>query len=200
MTSTVVIANIEENNKKYLLLKKIASIFLLFISITMILLFLYFSTRNNYIFYIVLFFIFFIDIETSYSNYNNLNISSESNSNNISNLNEKDIPVIKEEKSTNDEDKNLTYKKLLKQIKKMKKEIRNSKIEIENLKKGKSVDDDNISFPISSDLSVVDDDTDSGIATENEIIQYKSTSDLEKLIDESMKQFENDLIIVVNDN
>lgn len=182
MTSTVVIANIEENNKKYLLLKKIASIFLLFISITMILLFLYFSTRNNYLLYIVLFFIFCIDIETSYSVANN----------------EKEIIIDEVEKV--EEDKNLVYKKLLKQMKKMKKEIRNSKIEIENLKKTKQSTED-ISFQVSSASSVVPENIviDDNEIIENEVIQYKSTSDLEKLIDESMKQFENDLIVVVND-
>lgn len=184
MASTVVIANIEENNKKYLLLKKIASVFLLFISITMILLFLYFSTRNSYIFYIVLFFIFFIDIETSYSVANN----------------EKEDDVVGIKIDEVEEDKNLVYKKLLKQMKKMKKEIRNSKIEIENLKKTKQSTED-ISFQVSSASSVVPENIviDDNEIIENEVIQYKSTSDLEKLIDESMKQFENDLIVVVND-
>jgi len=181
MASTVVIANIEENNNKYLLLKKIASAFLLFISITMILLFLYFSTRNSYMFYIVLFFILFIDIETSYSVANN----------------EKEVVGIKIDEV--EEDKNLVYKKLLKQMKKMKKEIRNSKMEIENLKQTKSTED--ISLQVSSPSSVAPENIviDENEIIENEIIQYKSTSDLEKLIDESMKQFENDLIVVVND-
>ena len=181
MASTVVLANIEENNKKYLLLKKIASVFLLFISITMILLFLYFSTRNSYMFYIVLFFIFFIDIETSYSVTNN----------------EKEVVGIKiDEVEKVEEDKNLVYKKLLKQMKKMKKEIRNSKMEIENLKKS-TEDGNNISLQVSSESSSI---VPENIVIENEeIIEYKSTSDLEKLIDESMKQFENDLIVVVNE-
>lgn len=179
MASTVVIANIEENNNKYLLLKKIASAFLLFISITMILLFLYFSTRNSYMFYIILFFILFIDIETSYSVANN----------------EKEVVGIKiDEVEKVEEDKNLVYKKLLKQMKKMKKEIRNSKMEIENLKKS-TENGNNISLQVSSESSIVPEN----IVIENEVIQYKSTSDLEKLIDESMKQFENDLIVVVND-
>ena len=188
MASTVVLANIEENNKKYLLLKKIASVFLLFISITMILLFLYFSTRNSYILYIVLFFIFFIDIETSYSVTNN----------------EKEDEVVGIKIDEVEEDKNLVYKKLLKQMKKMKKEIRNSKIEIENLKKIKQSTEDT-SFQVSSASSVVqeniviENEVIDNEVIENDVIQYKSTSDLEKLIAESMKQFASDLIVVVND-
>jgi len=170
--------NIEENNQKYMMIKKITNIFMSIILSLLILLFLYFMSRNSYAFlYIIFFFIICADIDSVY------------NSSSSAIINDKEI----ENKDT-DVQKKDDLQKLLKKIKKMNKQINKSKIEIENLKK-------TIPSSHSVDESQNDEATTVVSSIPSSPVSVISQSDLEKLIDESIKQFESDdMIFVDNDN
>ena len=137
-------------------------------------------SRNSYAFlYIIFFFIMCSDIETVY-NY--------SPSNPIT-VTENEI----ENKDVND-NKEDQIQKLLKKIKKMNKQINKSKNEIENLKR-------TIQQNSSSDDNQNDEATTVVSSTPSSPVSEITSSELEKLIDESIKQFESDdMIFVDNDN
>lgn len=167
--------NIEENNQKYMMIKKITNIFMSIIVSLLILLFLYFMSKNSYAFmYIIFFFIICSDIDSVY------------NASSSAIINEKEI----ENKDVDLTKKDDQLQKLLKKIKKMNKQINKSKIEIENLKKTHSLDE-----------SQNDEATTVVSSTPSSPGSVISQIDLEKLIDESIKQFESDdMIFVDNDN
>jgi len=174
--------NIEENNQKYMMIQKITNIFMSIVVSLLILLFLYFMSKNSYAFmYIIFFFIICADIDTLY------------NGSSSAIVKEKEI----ENKDTDDviKKKDDQLEKLLKKIKKMNKQINKSKIEIENLKNTIQT------TPHSVDESQNDEATTVAASTPSSPASVISPSDLEKLIDESIKQFESDdMIFVDNDN
>jgi len=178
--------NIEENNQKYMMIQKITNIFMSIVVSLLILLFLYFMSKNSYAFmYIIFFFIICADIDSVYNSaYNSSSVV----------VKEKEI----ENKDTDDviKKKDDQLEKLLKKIKKMNKQINKSKIEIENLKNTIQT------TPHSVDESQNDEATTVAASTQpSSPASVISPSDLEKLIDESIKQFESDdMIFVDNDN
>ena len=181
MESQITKTNIDENNQKYLMIKKITAIFMSIILSLLILLFLYFMSRNSYAFlYIIFFFIMCSDIETVY-NYSHSNPITVAQ-NEIEN---KDVNDNKEDQ----------IQKLLKKVKKMNKQINKSKNEIENLKR-------TIQQNSSSDDNQNDEATTIVSSTPSSpVSEIITSSELEKLIDESIKQFESDdMIFVDNDN
>ena len=174
--------NIEENNQKYLIMKKITDIFMSIIVSLLILLFLYLMSINSYAFlYIIFFFIMCGDIVSVYN-------SSSSGIINEKEI-ENEIEIEIENKDVKKKDDQL--QQLLKKIKKMNKKINKSKMEIENLKK-------KIHQTHSLDDSQNDEETTVVSSTPSSPGTVISSSDLEKLIDESIKQFESDDMIIVD--
>lgn len=179
--------NVEENNQKYLIIKKITAIFMSIILSLLILLFLYFASKNSYtFFYIIFFFIICADIDAVYNSSlsNNVIITNETETKDSNN-----VEIINDGKKEDDP----ILQKLLKKIKKMNKQISRSKIEIDNLKKtiqqthSEDQQNDEATTVVSSEPHSPGSDI--------------TTSDLEKLIDESIKQFESDdMIFVDHDN
>ena len=178
--------NVEENNQKYLMIKKITAIFMSIILSLLILLFLYFASKNSYtFFYIIFFFIICADIDAVYnSSLSNNVITNETETGDSNN-----VEIINDGKKEDD----VILKKLLKKIKKMNKQISRSKIEIDNLKK-------TIQQTYSEDQQ--NDEATTAVSSEpHSPGSVITTSDLEKLIDESIKQFESDdMIFVDHDN
>ena len=172
--------NIEENNQKYLIMKKITDIFMSIIVSLLILLFLYLMSKNSYAFlYIIFFFIMCGDIVSVY------------NSSSSGIINEKEIENEIEIENKDVKKKDDQLQQLLKKIKKMNKKINKSKMEIENLKK-------KIHQTHSLDDSQNDEETTVVSSTPSSPFTVISSSDLEKLIDESIKQFESDDMIIVD--
>lgn len=180
----------EENHQKYLMIKKITTIFASIILSLLILLFLHFASKNSYTFlYIIFFFAICADIDSVYNSSLSDNVITNETETKDSNV----VEIINDSKK---EDESIQMQKLLKKIKKMNKKINKSKIEIDNLKK-------TIHHQTHSEYQQQNDDEATTVVSSEPYSPSSdiTTSDLEKLIDESIKQFESDdMIFVDHDN